>query len=165
MQNYVLPWQQPVLLGFVLGGRPLVPSLFEQVRTTLVQASQAQPPRPGEASEASSGDRKRPITEVLLKPKAPPMRKMKIYRKQGQSQRRDKLLEGWLEILLKAPHASRTGALMVSPNEDAAEVVRLTHVDKATNTLAAWLSSIAAYVSWMPGDNWPPSERSAYEFV
>ena len=110
MQNYVLPWQKPGLLGFVLGGRPLVPSPLEQIRTTLAQASQAQPPRPSEASEALSGDERRTITEVVLKPKAPPLKKTKIYKEQDQCQRRNQLLEAWTEILLKTPQVSETGA-------------------------------------------------------
>ena len=139
MQKYVLHWQKPGLLGFVLSGRPLLPSPLDQVQTNLAKASQAQPPRPEQDSVAQKGDNKRPYTEVLLKPKAPPQKRMKIHKEQDQSQRRDRLIEGWLEILLKTPQASQTGALMVSPEEDAAEVLRLTLVDKATNTLAARL--------------------------
>ena len=91
---------------------------------------------------------------------------MRIYKDQDDGQRRAKLLEGWKEILLMAPNASQTGCLMVSPEEVSEEVPWLTLVDKATNKLAARLSSMSAYVNWMPGESsWPLSERSAYEFV
>ena len=157
MQNFALPWQKHGLLGFVLGGRPLLPTPMEQLRTTLARTSQTQEPQPMAASTDGGGSKdeaveKRPRFEVVLKPKAMSAKRMKIYKEQDQPQRRSKLLEGWLEIVMREPSESQTGKLMVSPEEIPEDVLRLTLVDKATNTLAARLSSMTAYIAWMPNE-------------
>ena len=169
--QFGLPWQKPGLMGFVLGGQPLVPSpLGHLQRTAFVAkpatdkaeaANQAEPVAQEDAKEPA-----KPRARLALTAKAAPARKLKAYKAQDESERRTKLLAGWEEVLLKAPTASQTGAIMADPDEEPKEVLRLTLIDKATNTLAARLSAVSAYISWMPSAaHWPPSEKQAYDFV
>ena len=137
-----------------------------QVSTKEPKSEAAQEDRAEEDALITTEATTKPRARLALTVKAAPKKKLKAYKDQDQVQRRAKLLDGWKELVLKVPEASQTGVLMTSPDEWPEEVLRLTLVDKATNTLAARLSSVAAYVAWMPSEkHWPPTEKFAYDFV
>ena len=175
MQSSALPWQRPGLLGVVLGNQPLLPMPMAHLgQTAFAQGQVSQEPKQATDQEVKDEEDSLSTKEATTKPrarlaltaKAAPKKKLKAYKDQDQAQRRAKLLDGWKELVQKAPRASQTGELMASPDEWPEEVLRLTLIDKATNTLAARLSSVAAYVAWMPSEeHWPPTEKFAYDFV
>ena len=179
MQPYRLPWQRPGLVGHAVSGQPLFPqfgmdlSKFYSMRPPTVDKPQDQGveaadedsrPETAVARASTQAGSKRP--KLVLTAKAAPVKRMKVHAGADQAERRKKLLIHWEQVLSLVPEASEIGLLMTHPEEVASEVVRLSLVDKATNTLAARLSSISAYINWADGRGlWPPTERSAYQFV
>ena len=175
MRSFALPWQKPGLMGFVLAGQPLLPTPMDRLQRTAFAETGAIQEHGKQDDESEVHEEEvieevpalnKPRARVILKAKAAPNKRIKAYKEQDDNQRRRKLLGGWEQVVARAPSRSQTGMLMTRPEEAPAEVVRLTLVDKATNTLAARLSAVTAYINWMPAESyWPPTERAAYEFI
>eukprot|EP00973_Karenia_brevis_P088902 12329527-Karenia_brevis.AAC.1 len=149
------PWHRPGLLGFAVGGRPLMPGPFDALGLGEVR-SMVPPPMP-RIPEAL------PIEPTEVVP--PPSKRFKAGVAQEEDDRRSKLVESWAEIVGKDLEASEVGRQVKAGQDemDMKEAVRLSLAGKATSTLATRLSAVNGFLSW--GKEWPPNELSAFRYL
>lgn len=92
----------------------------------------------------------------------------KLAPSETKAQMRERLLEGWLSILLIEPAASAAGKRM--KGRDHTRQIYITSVyleEKAENTMAQRLGPIKLYAAWAAHnpDKWPPDEGLVIEYI
>ena len=178
-----LPWEQEGVLAFILGDAPIIPDVFEgdfgsQPSEIVVAAETA---ASADLSQFVQDDDFAGFTAALglVVPGADvaggqhahtlslarPAKMARLTRAQPETVRRSKLLITLFTVLMLAPHITRTGETMEASDQPH-EVLRLSVIKKATNTIAARLSALAGVVTWSADHDilFPPDEGELLKY-